>query len=128
VSSEFSAPELIVVLLIPLDISGLFKDCKDFDGMMKKMKRNTDAVEQHYIPVEVGEKSKGYEDLRIFYESDIEYFDESYLKLKRFCRIDLRDITLTLLGEEGSQKTFQVKPYLTIFDVGMESTPFGFMA
>lgn len=117
-ADELTAPELNVVFLVPIKIAESAEETEKFEKLIQKCHRRSDAIEQHYTPIEVDDPKLLTEDLRVFYESDIEYFDDTYLKLKRFCRIDLQDFTLTLV-KDGVKREVQVKPYLTIFDVGI---------
>ncbi len=115
---ELTAPELNVVFLVPIKIAESAEKTEKYEKIVQSCQRRSGAIEHHYVPIEVDDPELLTEDLRIFYESDIEYFDDTYLKLKRFCRIDLQDFTLTLV-KEGKTRKVQVKPYLTIFDVGI---------
>ncbi|MEX2690826.1 MAG: hypothetical protein Q6351_010995, partial [Candidatus Njordarchaeum guaymaensis] len=120
-SLEFKAPELNIIFLIPVKITNIHGKCEYFETLLEKIRSNTDSIVQYYIPIDVKE-GKLYdtltEDLRTFYDSDIEYFDDEYLRLRRFCRIDLEDFNLQILLKDIS-KTVKIKPYVTIFDVGI---------
>jgi len=120
-SLEFKAPELSIIFLIPVKITNIHGKFEDFEKFLEKIRSNTNSIVQYYIPIDVKERNLYNtltEDLRIFYDSDIEYFDDEYLRLRRFCRIDLEDFNLQILLKDIS-KTVKIKPYVTIFDVGI---------
>ena len=119
-SNGFVAPELSVVFLIPVKIADNLEEAETFSKIIDRIEKNSDALVQYCIPAEADEKGDTSltDDLRVFQDCDVEYFDESYLKLKRFCRLDLKDRKLTAKRKDESQ-TALVKPYLTIFDVGI---------
>jgi hypothetical protein len=119
-SNGFISPELSVVFLVPVKLSDIFKEPQVFSKVIKKIQEADQTFVQHCIPAEVTvEELEGLsEDLRIFHSSDEEYFDDSYLSLKRFCRVDLEDLQLTVYHHDRSQ-TVNAKPYLTLFDVGI---------
>jgi hypothetical protein len=114
------APELSVVYLVAVKIADIYGDPQQFSKVIEKIKNRSAAYIQHCIPSDVDEAGVTAltADLRLFHECDIDYFDEAYLKLKRFCRIDLQDLTLKV---ELAGQSYQVlvKPYLTLFDVGI---------
>ena len=119
-SKQFVAPELSIVYLVAVKIADIFGDPQDFTDLIKEMESRSAAYVQHCIPSEVDETGPDVltEDLRLLHECDMDYFDEAYLKLKRFCRLDLKDLTLTVT-RDGRSQTVVVKPYLTVFDVGV---------
>jgi len=119
-TKEMKVPELSVIFLIPIKIAEIDKGTIDLEKIIRRFKKQSNKIEDNVIPIEI--KEEDYvdlsEDLKIFYDSDIEFFDETYLELKRFVRIDLCDFTLSLV-KNGKKRKVTVKPYLTVFEVGI---------
>jgi hypothetical protein len=120
VPNEFVAPELSVVYLVAVKIADIYGEPQQFSDLIGKIRDRSAAYVQHCIPAEVdaADSRALTRDLQLLQECDVDYFDEAYLQLKRFCRIDLQDLELTVT-RDGRSQTVTVKPYLTVFDVGI---------
>ncbi len=115
---ELVAPKLSVVYLVPVLISNIYGKRIKFAKMVDKMGKTCESYVQSYVPIEVKDADSLTTDLRVFYRSDMKYYDPAYLQLKRFCRIDLDNLGLQVtLG--GKSRHITMKQYITIFDIGI---------
>ncbi len=116
-SPEFRVPELSVVFLIPFSLTGVARRGHRLDRILTCDARDS-LGESYYIPREVSEPDRLPSYLRLFYDSDIEYFDPAYLDLKRFCRIGLEEYDVSFVRDTGDIRA-HARPFLTLFDVGI---------
>ncbi len=125
-NAVFTAPELHIVYLIAINLTDLLSEYNfDVERFLEEMKKNR-KVEGSYIPAEVTKKLQRdprffeqiSDDNKLFYASDVEYFEEDYLRLRRFGRIDLMDHQAVITTKSNSIKC-KIKPFLTAFNVGV---------
>lgn len=120
--SEFIAPEADIVYLIPLDLINILnKYSYNVAKVLQKLKQDG-KIEDYYIPEDIRKNPKAFdritEDNRLFFKADIDYFEEDYLKLRKFGRASVKGRTLEV---KTSEKVLEcnVKPYLTVFNAGV---------
>jgi len=121
-SGEFIIPEADVVYLIPIDLSNLLKRYNYDVSVFLKILKEIGKIDDYYIPADIKERPQILKDMtddnKLFFASDIDYFEEDYLSLKRFGRADLRDFQIKI-RTNSTVLDCKIKPYLTVFNVGV---------
>lgn len=121
-SGEFIIPEVDVVYLIPIDLSNLLKRYNYDVSVFLKILKEIGKIDDYYIPADIKENPRILKDMtddnKLFFASDIDYFEEDYLSLKRFGRADLKDLQIKI-KTNNTILDCQIKPYLTVFNVGV---------
>lgn len=115
-------PETDVIFLIPVNLKkDLEKNGNDVPKLLKHYKERNLIIE-YEVPVEIMNNPErnleAYPELKIMYDSDVDYFDSDYLELKRFGRALIKKenvIIPTRSGDISVNVTF----LLTIFEVGI---------